>query len=39
MRPKCGGKSGNAFVFKKISENENIKTKNSWAGLAVLFSR
>ena len=27
MRPKCGGKSGNGFIFKKINENENIKTK------------
>ena len=27
MRPKCGGKSGNSFIFKKINENENSKTK------------
>jgi hypothetical protein len=31
MHPKCGGKTGNGFIFKKINENENIKTKkNSW---------
>ena len=31
MRPKCGGKSGNGFIFIKINENENIKTKKkSW---------
>ena len=33
MRPKCGGKSGNGIIFKKINENENIKTKKkkkSW---------
>ena len=27
MRPKCGGKSENGFIFKKINENENIKMK------------
>ena len=29
MRSKCGGKSGNGFIFKKINENENIKTKEN----------
>ena len=32
MRPKCGGKSGNGFIFKKINENENIKTKKKILG-------
>ena len=27
MRPKCGGKSGNGFIFQKINENENIKER------------
>ena len=30
MRPKCGGKSGNGFIFKKINENENIKMKKKF---------
>ena len=41
MRPKCGGKSGNGFIFKKINENEKkpAQFEWKWAGLAVLFSR
>ena len=29
MRPKCGGKSRNGFIFQKIKENQNIKTKKN----------
>ena len=25
MRPKCGGKSGNGFIFKKINEKYYAK--------------
>ena len=32
MRPKCGGKSGNGLIFKKINQNQNIKTKQKNPG-------
>ena len=30
MRPKCGGKSENGFIFERINKNKNIKTKKKF---------